>query len=130
MAGFFGLLNFEKEGPGIDKNAPKITVDTEYEQMPTAVVGGKYPIPTASAIDEICGVTPVKVSVWYDYGGKNQKMVDCCYATLDWRWFRWNRFNPTSATLYSFLSQLYVAIGIQFSHPRHCCRRILYVSLE
>ena len=23
MAGFFGLLNFEKEGPGIDKNAPK-----------------------------------------------------------------------------------------------------------
>lgn len=23
MAGFFGLLNYEKEGPGIDKNAPK-----------------------------------------------------------------------------------------------------------
>ena len=23
MAGFFGLFNYEKEGPGISKNAPK-----------------------------------------------------------------------------------------------------------
>lgn len=60
----------------IDEEAPIITVDSEYDVMPNAVVGGSYPIPTATALDQVNGVCDVKVSVWYNYGAETQKMVD------------------------------------------------------
>ena len=31
MAGFFGLFNYEKEGPGISKNAPKNSPDMKHQ---------------------------------------------------------------------------------------------------
>lgn len=60
----------------VDDKAPEITVNTEYESMPHAVVGGTYPIPTASAMDLVSGVCDVKVAVWNEYGSANQKMVN------------------------------------------------------
>ena len=60
----------------IDDEAPSINVNSEYDEMPNAVVGGKYPIPTANALDQVNGACDVNVSVWYNYGAENQKMVD------------------------------------------------------
>ena len=58
-----------------DTVAPVITVDCEYQDMPTAEVGGKYPVPTAQAFDLDTGKCPVKTTVWYNYTSKNAKSV-------------------------------------------------------
>ena len=60
----------------IDEEAPVITVDTDYETMPDGVVGKNYPVPTASAKDQVSGKCDVNVSVWYNYGAADQKMTD------------------------------------------------------
>lgn len=60
----------------IDDEAPMITIDNEYEVMPNAAVGGSYPIPTASALDQVSGACDVNVAVWYNYGTDLQKMVN------------------------------------------------------
>lgn len=60
----------------LDDEAPVITVDNEYAKMPNAVVGGSYPVPAATAWDMVSGASKVNVSVWYNYGMQNQKMVD------------------------------------------------------
>ncbi|MBQ8726674.1 MAG: hypothetical protein IJY84_06215 [Clostridia bacterium] len=60
----------------VDGEAPVVTVNTEYDVMPTAVIGKNYPIPTAKAFDAICGVTDVKVSVWQNYGDESGRMVN------------------------------------------------------
>ena len=60
----------------IDEEAPIITVDSEYTEMPKATVGGTYPVPSATAIDRVCGGCRVNVAVWYNYGLDGQKMVD------------------------------------------------------
>ena len=46
---------------------PVITVDTEYaeDDMPAALVGTAYPVPTATAFDRICGNSDVSVAVHY-----------------------------------------------------------------
>lgn len=60
----------------VDDEAPVITVDNEYETMPNAVVGGTYPVPTATALDRVSGASDVNVSVWQNYGTDTQKMID------------------------------------------------------
>ena len=50
-----------------DENAPVITVDTEYAEMPEAVIGRGYAVPTATATDDYSGNCDVKVKVYYDY---------------------------------------------------------------
>ena len=60
----------------IDEEAPIITVNNEYAEMPKAVVGGSYPIPSATAYDRVNGESKVNVSVWHNYGQDGQKMVD------------------------------------------------------
>lgn len=60
----------------IDEEAPMITVDNEYAEMPKAMVGGNYPVPTATAYDYVNGECKVNVSVWHNYGLDGQKMVD------------------------------------------------------
>jgi hypothetical protein len=52
-------------------------VDNDYEEkMPSAVVGGTYPIPSATAHDRVSGACGVNVSVWHGYGSASAKMVD------------------------------------------------------
>ena len=60
----------------IDEEAPSITVDNKYETMPSAVVGGSYPVPSATARDFVSGECDVNVSVWHGYGTETQKMID------------------------------------------------------
>lgn len=59
----------------VDNDLPTITVDNEYETMPTAIVGGSYPVPKARASDLVSGACDVNVSVWYNYGTDAGKMV-------------------------------------------------------
>lgn len=44
---------------------PTITVDTDYDVMPEAVVGKSYPVPTATAHDLYSDDVEVNVNVWY-----------------------------------------------------------------
>lgn len=60
----------------IDEEVPTITVNSDYDEMPNGVVGKSYPVPTATARDQVSGVCNVNVSVWYNYGAVDQKMVD------------------------------------------------------
>lgn len=60
----------------VDDKAPAISVDNIYEVMPNAVVGGSYPVPSATARDEVNGQCDVTVSVWHNLGMESQKMVD------------------------------------------------------
>ena len=50
-----------------DYDAPEITIDTDYEIMPTAEKGTAYPIPSATAYDDYSGETEVETSVYYAY---------------------------------------------------------------
>ena len=59
-----------------DTEAPVITVDNEYETMPNAKVGGKYPVSAATAYDEVDGARDVSVSVWYDYTSDTAVMLN------------------------------------------------------
>ena len=60
----------------IDDEAPVISVDNSYETMPNALVGGSYPVPTATALDRVSGESDVNVSVWKNYGTASQTMVN------------------------------------------------------
>jgi len=53
-----------------DTTAPEIKVDCPYETLPNAVVGAKYPVFNATAVDNISGNVDVKTSVYYEKGGK------------------------------------------------------------
>lgn len=66
----------------VDSEAPLITIDTEYDKMPDGIVGMTYPVPTASAKDQISGACDVNISVWYNYGTPSQKMVDIVDGTF------------------------------------------------
>ena len=59
----------------VDTQAPVLTIDNDYESMPKAMVGGKYPVPTATAFDLNVGKCQVKTSVWYNYTSANAKSV-------------------------------------------------------
>lgn len=56
----------------VDENAPKITVNTEYnlQQMPEGKLDHVYPVPTATAKDDYDGVRTVNTSVYYDYSSQ------------------------------------------------------------
>lgn len=51
----------------IDNFAPDITVDSEYEDLPNGAVGYYYPIPEATAYDQISLGCEVKTEVYYNY---------------------------------------------------------------
>ncbi len=59
-----------------DTEAPIITVNNDYEEMPLAKVGGQYPVPTATAYDELDGARNVKVSAWYNYTSSMPTLLD------------------------------------------------------
>ena len=39
-------------------------------------MGGSYPVPEASAYDDVSGDVDVSVSVWYNYSTKNAVRID------------------------------------------------------
>ncbi|MBQ8308634.1 MAG: hypothetical protein IJX96_02245 [Clostridia bacterium] len=59
-----------------DAEAPVISIENEYESMPDALVGGNYPVPSATANDAVSGNVDVKVSAWYNYGSNFPVQLD------------------------------------------------------
>ena len=57
------------------KEQPTITIDTDYDVMPEAVVGKSYPVPKASAYDLYGGNVDVTAKVWYNYTSDNKTSV-------------------------------------------------------
>lgn len=89
-AGFFlskvGDVNLAKEKIR-DTAAPEITIDTPYEIMPPAVVGGSYSVPEAQARDSVSGICQVAVSAWYNYSSADASIlniVDDRFETKYW----------------------------------------------
>ncbi len=59
-----------------DVNAPEITVNTDYEEMPAAKIGTGYPVPSASAKDDYTKNCDVEVKVYYNYMGETPISVN------------------------------------------------------
>lgn len=54
---------------------PTITVNTDYDTMPDAVVGKSYTVPTATAFDLYSGNVDVTTKVWYNYSAPSKTSV-------------------------------------------------------
>lgn len=76
-----------------DKDPPKITIDTEYEEMPEAQLNKPYTIPTATAYDDYSGVVSVKTAVWYNYESSQPVSVSVIGG----------KFTPTRSGYYSIV---------------------------
>ena len=60
----------------VDNEAPVITVDTEYTEMPATKVGAEYKVPAATAYDSLTASDcKVRTSVWYNYTSSNAVLV-------------------------------------------------------
>ena len=59
----------------VDYDAPQLSIDTPYEVMPNAKIGLSYPVPKATAHDDIDGACEVITSVWYNYASENSVLV-------------------------------------------------------
>ena len=55
-----------------DEVAPKISIDEKYNALPNGVVGCNYPIPEATANDQISGDCKVDTKVYFNYGTNKQ----------------------------------------------------------
>lgn len=80
----FSYGSFDVENKYVETDAPTITVDVDekyvsesngrYGFKPLAVVGGNYPVPTATAFDENSGVVSVKTQVYYNYSSEKSRI--------------------------------------------------------
>ena len=80
----FGYDSLDVENKFKEEDDPIITVDVEdkyveynevmnrYSFAPLAVVGGKYPVPQATAFDGYCGDVEVEVAAYFDYLNSKQ----------------------------------------------------------
>lgn len=77
-----GNLNLT-QGKVEDTEGPVITIDTEYEEMPTAVKGGCYQyIPTATAKDAVTGECEVTTKVYFNYQQPGHTALDVVDGTF------------------------------------------------
>ena len=75
---------FDVENRYVEEDAPIISVDVDekyvsvsngrYAFTPFAVVGGNYPVPTATAFDENNGYVSVKAQVYYNYSSEKSRI--------------------------------------------------------
>lgn len=56
-----------KNNTFVDDEPPVITVDGDFEEMPTALIGRDYPVPVATAYDGIAGECDVQTEIVYGY---------------------------------------------------------------
>lgn len=68
-------MNFQRNTVYVDKEAPIITVNTDYDEMPESEVGGTYTIPEAIAFDMIDGYVPVEKQVYFNYNSASPQTV-------------------------------------------------------
>lgn len=80
----FGYDDLSIENRFVEEDAPILTVEVEdkyveynekldrYSFAPVAVVGGKYPVPNATAFDGYSGDVKVETKVYFDYANTKQ----------------------------------------------------------
>lgn len=68
-------MNFQRNTIYVDKEAPTIEIDTDYEEMPDSEVGGTYIVPEATAFDTIDGYVPVTKQVYFNYNSATPQTV-------------------------------------------------------
>ncbi len=68
-------MNFQRNSVYVDKEAPTITVNTEYDEMPESEVGGTYTVPEAVAFDMIDGYVSVDKQVYFNYNSNSPQTV-------------------------------------------------------
>lgn len=72
----FGMSDEELQNNNfLDDEAPVITVNSDYAEMPRAEVGTAYPVPEAIAYDDYAGNCEVTTEVVYDYHGASPVSV-------------------------------------------------------
>ena len=67
----------------VDTKVPEITVDTIYDVMPSAKIGMSYPVPSATAHDDVDGSCQVITSVWYNYASDNSILIPVVNGRFD-----------------------------------------------
>lgn len=72
-------MDFQRNTVYVDKEAPVITINTDYEEMPQSVVGAIYSLPEAVAFDTIDGYVPVTKQVYFNYNSSTASQT----VTLD-----------------------------------------------
>ena len=68
-------MNFQRNTVYVDKEAPTITVNAGYNEMPESEVGGTYTIPEAIAFDMIDGYVHVEKQVYFNYNSASPQTV-------------------------------------------------------
>jgi hypothetical protein len=68
-------MNFQRNSVYVDKEAPTITLQTDYQEMPESEVGGTYTVPEAVAFDMIDGYVPVEKQVYFNYNSVSPQTV-------------------------------------------------------
>ena len=83
----YGYDSLAVENVFVEEDEPIITVDVEdkyveynekldrYSFAPEAVVGGRYPVPTATAFDGYSGDVKVTTKVYFDYANTKQSLT-------------------------------------------------------
>ena len=67
IIGYDDLSNLQFE----DATGPNITLNSEYDELPSGVINKSYAIPNATAYDDYSKDCKVKTEVVYDYASKN-----------------------------------------------------------
>ena len=87
ISNLFGYEDLSVENRFVEEEAPVLTVNADekyveynesldrYAFTPLAVVGGKYPVPQATAIDGYSGNVKVETKVYFDYANTKQQKV-------------------------------------------------------
>lgn len=70
-----------------DTEAPRIIIDTPYETMPPAVVGGSYGVPAAQAMDGMSGTCQVTVSAWYNYSSADASVLNIVDGRIETKYW-------------------------------------------
>ena len=68
-------MNFQRNSVYVDKEAPTITLQTDYQEMPESEVGGTYTVPEAVAFDMIDGYVSVDKQVYFNYNSDSSQIV-------------------------------------------------------
>ena len=83
----FGYDSLNVENRFVEEDAPELTVEVEdkyveyseslnrYSFVPLAVVGGKYPVPNATAFDGYSGSVKVTTKAYFDYTNTKQSLT-------------------------------------------------------
>ena len=94
-----------------DKDGPEITVISDYDELPDGTVGCYYPVPGATAYDQVSLECEVKTEVYYDYLSPNRTNVQITNG----------RFYLDKAGIYTILYTSYDKAGNESKLAKSMC---------